>query len=118
MAHQTFPKPTPKAKKRRRMISRRSETGQSYEDELKAITPMVMARARDLCEVQLDQVCKLWPEQTPHHRKRRSQGGPNTMSNLLAVCRPCHDYIHHHVSWSYDRGLLIRRNDPILRYVP
>lgn len=119
MTHQTFPKPAPKAKRRRRRpLKARSESRQEYEDELDAITPAVMDRASHVCEAQLDLVCTLWPEETPHHRKRRSQGGPNTMENLLAVCRPCHTYIHSHVAWSYGHGLLIRRNDPILRYVP
>lgn len=101
-----------------RSLAPRSAKRDAYEAELEAVSPEVMARARYVCEAQLDRICTIWPEKTPHHRKRRSQGGPNTMDNLMAVCSTCHAYIHAHPLWSYDRGLLIRRNDPILRYVP
>jgi HNH endonuclease len=102
--------------KRKTRLKAHSERGLSYEEELKAITPMVLARARHQCEVQLDG-CRWHPQPTPHHRKRRSQGGPNTLRNLLAVCSYCHGWIHQHPAESYDRGLLIRHNDPITPFL-
>lgn len=44
-----------------------------------------------------------------HHRRLRSQGGGDEPSNLLAVCPPCHRYIHDHPAESYERGWLLRR---------
>lgn len=102
--------------KRKTRLAPHSARGLSYAEELAAMTPTVMARARHQCEVQLDG-CTWNPEQTPHHRKRRSQGGPNTLVNLLAACSHCHRQIHDHPEQSYGRGLLIRRDDPITAYV-
>lgn len=31
-----------------------------------------------------------------HHRKRQSQGGPDTAENVMPVCWSCHDRIHRH----------------------
>jgi hypothetical protein len=100
---------------RRTRIKGTSEKRQGYEAELAEITPAVVARARHRCEAKLDG-CQVRPEQTPHHRKRRSQGGPNTMANLLAVCRSCHFTIHALPQRSYELGLLIRRADEITPY--
>ena len=52
-----------------------------------------------------------------HHRKRRSQGGPDTADNLLAVCLDCHERIHANPADSYASGLLIRGADPITPYL-
>lgn len=116
MTHQTFPKPAPKAKKRRRALPPRSEKGSAYQDAYDEITPLILARAHRLCEARLD-CCTVEATNKPHHRKRRTQGGPNSMANLIAVCQPCHTWIHGHTGKSYDLGLLIRHRDPILTYV-
>lgn len=34
--------------------------------------------------------------QDPHHVKSRARGGSNNLTNLLLVCRPCHDAIEQH----------------------
>ena len=39
----------------------------------------------------------------PHHVVKRSQGGADDPSNLVALCRPCHAQ----TDWSMDRGRLI-----------
>jgi hypothetical protein len=43
-----------------------------------------------------------------HHRRMRSQGGSNTLDNLLDVCLQCHLYIHSNPTESYERFWLIR----------
>jgi 5-methylcytosine-specific restriction endonuclease McrA len=45
----------------------------------------------------------------PHHRLRRSQGGPHTIENLVLLCWRCHRWVHDHTGWAYRVGLLIRR---------
>ena len=44
----------------------------------------------------------------PHHRLRRTQGGTDDRSNLLFLCRRCHDWIHDHPAESYQQGYLLR----------
>jgi hypothetical protein len=36
-----------------------------------------------------------------HHIIPRDMGGPNTMSNLMALCNPCHDYVEINNLFSY-----------------
>lgn len=110
-----FPKPSPKKKRARRPLPWRSAKGQDYEDELAQVTPLVMARAGHYCEVQLAG-CTGRAMATPHHRKRRTQGGDNSLANLLAVCFTDHRFIHDNPDWAYERGLMIRRNDPVTPY--
>jgi hypothetical protein len=45
-----------------------------------------------------------------HHRLQRSLGGTHALSNLVAVCRSCHDKIHQQrrESREYDAGWLLR----------
>ena len=44
-----------------------------------------------------------------HHILRRSQGGTNDPSNLLAVCHACHARIHAQPQWAFERGYLRSR---------
>jgi 5-methylcytosine-specific restriction endonuclease McrA len=44
----------------------------------------------------------------PHHIQRRSQGGKDTLDNLIPLHRQCHRYIHEHPSEAYDAGFLVR----------
>ena len=41
-----------------------------------------------------------------HHVIRRSQGGKDSIGNLVAVHRLCHSYIHEHPSEAKSRGFL------------
>lgn len=46
-----------------------------------------------------------------HHRLPRSAGRNDALSNLLALCGPCHQHVHANPEKSYREGLLIRRSD-------
>jgi hypothetical protein len=46
-----------------------------------------------------------------HHRKAVSQGGPDTASNLAALCRECHDWCHQNPYDARLGGWIIRPND-------
>lgn len=73
---------------------------------------LLRQRADGRCEV-----CGLaWPTNS-HHRKNRSQGGGDELSNLLAVCgsgtTECHGYITEHPGESYLKGWSVRQSqDP------
>ncbi len=49
-----------------------------------------------------------------HHRKRRSQGGPNTAENILPLCFICHGKVHSSMSTvAFGMGVLLRSTDRI-----
>lgn len=62
----------------------------------------VQSRSRGICEV-----CRQSDGLHLHHRKMRSQGGPDTAANLLLVCLGCHDYIHANPVEAYENGWLV-----------
>jgi hypothetical protein len=58
------------------------------------------------------------PAEAMHHRLLRSQGGQNTVENLLHVSHETHRLIHDQPSWAYRHGLLLRSwQDPAV-YLP
>ena len=75
----------------------------AYLDELQRQLPDLYARCSGICEV-----CNKAPVDQAHHKRRRSQGGGNSLDNLLAVCLGCHQAIHAHPSASYEAGYLTR----------
>jgi 5-methylcytosine-specific restriction endonuclease McrA len=42
-----------------------------------------------------------------HHMLLKSQGGPNTVENLIWLCPCCHDYVHAHPKESKLAGWII-----------
>jgi hypothetical protein len=49
-----------------------------------------------------------------HHRKLRSQGGDNSLENLLWVAVKCHRWIHDHPKESYEKGWMVKAwDDPV-----
>lgn len=50
-----------------------------------------------------------------HHRKLRSQGGDNSVENLILLCAAHHTAIHGNVELAYQLGYLVRSwDDPAL----
>lgn len=64
-------------------------------------------RADNYCER-----CGLVFANNAHHRKNRSQGGRDVLSNLLLLCGSgttgCHGWITEHPSESYNNGWAVR----------
>ena len=42
-----------------------------------------------------------------HHRRLRSQGGPDEAANLLSIDHQCHWRAHHWRDWARDRGYIV-----------
>jgi len=66
--------------------------GVSDRDQLRAVRPVVLARAGNRCER-----CGRAGKLDLHHRKMRSQGGTHHASNLAVLCAGpsgCHAQIH------------------------
>jgi 5-methylcytosine-specific restriction endonuclease McrA len=64
----------------------------------------VFGRSSGACEARWDGCTRLAAH--VHHIKRRSQGGSDESSNLLAVCAHCHHMIHTNVSEASKKGHL------------
>lgn len=67
----------------------------------------VWKRSGGMCEAKVDKGCRKFAGHM-HHRRMRSQGGPDTVENLLHVCSWCHTRIHHMGAEAYERGWLLR----------
>ena len=46
-----------------------------------------------------------------HHRQLRSQGGADSMENLIALHAKCHHDVHMNPEWSYEHGWLVHSWD-------
>jgi hypothetical protein len=55
------------------------------------------------------QVCEHAPSTEIHHRRGRWKSRLTDTVYFLAVCRGCHDRIHHNPEWAYSTGLLLAR---------
>jgi 5-methylcytosine-specific restriction endonuclease McrA len=70
---------------------------------LTRVEDLVRARAAGLCErcgrgvMQADM----------HHRKLRSRGGPDSASNLVHICRRCHNWIHENPAAATTDGWMV-----------
>lgn len=93
-AFKRAPKKVPKARR-----------GREWPQEVK---DAVWRRSGGMCEAKASPECRKYAGQL-HHRRMRSQGGPDTVENALHVCTPCHGYIHDNPQQSYEAGWLIRR---------
>lgn len=71
--------------------------------ELEEVRPLIEARSLGVCEI-----CRWATGVHLHHKLRRSQGGTNTLDNLLLVCSEDHEFIHSNPEQSYEKGWLIR----------
>jgi len=106
---------------KRSAIKHRSVKGQEYEADYWAQMPLVHDRSGYRCEVMRHGGrCRNQAQAYPHHRKLRSQGGSNSLDNLLDVCARCHDEIHREMprSLAVARGLIVPRDTAEFPYDP
>jgi 5-methylcytosine-specific restriction endonuclease McrA len=84
-------------------LNRRGAKAAKDKKELDAITPALMERAGERCER-----CRSGFQLVRHHKRRRSQGGENTLENVFLVCTICHEDIHAYregwADWLEKRG--------------
>jgi hypothetical protein len=78
-----------------------------FGSELALAAEEVRRRSRGRCEARIADVCTTYAADGPHHRRMRSQGGPDTVENLLDLCPPCHRWVHAHPRISYEAGWLL-----------
>jgi 5-methylcytosine-specific restriction endonuclease McrA len=65
----------------------------------------VADRCGGRCEARIEGVCTGWLEHV-HHRRLRSQGGSDDPSNLVGICRKCHDHAHRNPKLAGELGLI------------
>lgn len=88
----------------KRAAKRQRRTTQRIPDEVKVA---VRARAGGCCEAQPYRPTLACSGRFEfHHRLRRSQGGEDTVENLLYVCSTHHAHIHAWPEWARQNGLL------------
>lgn len=68
----------------------------------------VFARSGGLCELCGERLTAVWE---CHHRKLRSQGGLDSVTNLLALHPLCHRRAHGHPAWAKEVGLIVHSMD-------
>lgn len=73
--------------------------------ELRKAKKIIKQRSGGRCEARIPSVCT-GQATDAHHVKRRSRGGKHDPSNLLAVCRRCHDFIGANPRSATQMGLL------------
>ena len=88
----------------RAVSDRRRRRDASYDDAREAIRD----RCRDQCEAIATIRCTGRYEQA-HHRAGRVGPDPHRPDNLLAVCGPCHAYVHAHPAEARERGWSVAR---------
>lgn len=81
-------------------VRRRAEPHQVPPEAREALR----VRCGGLCECCGDPLPRNW---VAHHRRRRSQGGDDSVSNLVALIPLHHDRIHSRVAKSQEGGFLL-----------
>ena len=99
-----------------------------FEREFQAMKPYVYERAEMGCEAEtfareytkriptIDARLSVLPlcggrATNVHHRKYRSRRGSNRIENLIALCGPCHAWIHAHPEESNRLGLSLHAGE-------
>ena len=93
--------------KRTALRSRPTKRHQDYTDELAEARQTVLSRCHGVCE----RCNEDWATEV-HHRRRRSQGGDNSLGNLAALCQGCHDYVHGNPKYGFEAGWLLHALPP------
>jgi 5-methylcytosine-specific restriction endonuclease McrA len=89
-------------------INPESEKGKAKRLEFEAAERRILKAAGHKCQVKLDGICD-GKAVTAHHLKLRSAGGGNDLSNLVAICRPCHRRVHNHPAEAAKAGNIRQR---------
>lgn len=66
---------------------------------------------RPPCEVRWDSRCHGWAD-APHHIRKQSQGGSDSLANTIPACTPCNGAIEDHPAEARARGLVVRSWEP------
>jgi hypothetical protein len=66
----------------------------------------VFLRDQDCRARRLVPELRCWGRLDPHHTLRKSQGGEDTVDNLITLCRAHHDWVHGNPTTSLELGLL------------
>lgn len=87
----------------RRVSAKRAAALKIYQVERTAYLSEIM-----VCECNMGETGCTGLAQEIHHRCGR---GPylNDVSTWMAVCRPCHLFIHSHPSWARDWGYICKK---------
>jgi hypothetical protein len=94
-----------------------SKKRRGYQAEYRAQTLLVKERSGGRCEIRQAHDCDGIATDSPHHRKFRSQGGSNSVDNLLDVCWTGHAWIHHGCRDCMEMyGLIVPRETPEFPY--
>lgn len=96
----------------RRLAKRQPRTSKPKNSGEMATRKLVAARSGGQCEM-----CGMARAESVHHRRKRSQGGPWSATNCVAVCgdglRGCHGWIEGHPAMSAAAGFhLCPGDDP------
>jgi hypothetical protein len=113
--HRKPPKPSRRGTKSTSLRARRPKPRplRLRTPEWKLLRELVRQRAGYRCER-----CGQARTLDPHHRKLKSQGGADVASNLAAICRECHDWVHAHVETAVYQGWIVRSGaDPAARAI-
>lgn len=91
--------------RRRGRLQRRSRKAAVRLREWQKVRTWVLDRAHGRCEARLEGCTGTAVE--VHHVRMRSRGGQDVPSNAVAVCWPCHRYLHTHPEEAEGLGLLV-----------
>lgn len=95
---------------KRTPLRRVGRRGLAHRERMNELRPVVFARALWRCEAKFSAYCTTHAENA-HHVLPTERGGPDTLENLIAVCRPCHDHIHNGAPIEAGRLGLLRGRD-------
>lgn len=69
--------------------------------------------ANPMCEAAVSDNCRGFASMCHHRRLRKQTGAWSLPLNVIAVCAPCHDWIHvEHTAEAQDLGLLVTAGHP------
>jgi hypothetical protein len=104
LVRRAAPKPEPRQPRERKAMSRGRDNGPSPK-----VREQVLARSQLCCER-----CGLWsppPVGEIHHRRNKSQGPDNRLSNLVLVCKTCHAWVGQRPKEAHAEGFHLEHGD-------